>query len=228
MRTGDVQFILPWNTRFAVRYFAPMLSHYSLALRGQGMYNSFKTTWIDISFAVASVMTLYFVSVLDWETVFCFLAHHEIKLGPRKIAKLPVDFLSSVHPAQSVSGKALTIVEDERRMTNANEMVCLRKWRIRLTAVQWTDVGAWRYWQTLLTKKEISGQVSVKYCKASTILQYIVASSGLRGTPSCAAILVSEDRGVGAGLQLIIPARSNRSVVYFCWPRNRLLADRVT
>jgi hypothetical protein len=58
-------------------------------------------------------MTLYYASVLELETVFYFLALHEIRLRPRKAAKPPVDFLSSMHPAQSVSEKALTMVDDD-------------------------------------------------------------------------------------------------------------------
>jgi hypothetical protein len=47
--------------------------------------------------------------VLERETVFYFLAHHEIKFGPKNTAKPPVDFLSSEQPAQLASEKALTI-----------------------------------------------------------------------------------------------------------------------
>jgi hypothetical protein len=63
--------------------------------------------------AVASIIALYSASVLDLDTVFYFLAHHEIKLGPRNNAKPPVDFLSSVHPAQFASEKAPTITDGE-------------------------------------------------------------------------------------------------------------------
>jgi len=49
--------------------------------------------------AVALARALYSASVLDLDTVACFLALHEIRLEPRKIAKPPVDFLSSEHPA---------------------------------------------------------------------------------------------------------------------------------
>jgi hypothetical protein len=49
--------------------------------------------------------------MLEWETVACFLELHEIKLQPRNAAKPPVDRLSSIHPAQSASGKALTIID---------------------------------------------------------------------------------------------------------------------
>jgi hypothetical protein len=51
--------------------------------------------------------------VLDLETVGCFLALQEIKFGPKKIAKPPVDLLSSRHPAQSASEKALSKREED-------------------------------------------------------------------------------------------------------------------
>jgi hypothetical protein len=65
---------------------------------------------------VASAIALYSASVLDLETVFYFLAHQEIKFGPTKTAKPLVDFLLSVHPAQSMSENALTIVDGLRRI----------------------------------------------------------------------------------------------------------------
>jgi hypothetical protein len=44
------------------------------------------------------------------------LAHHDIKLGSKKTANPPVDFLSSEQPAQSASEKALTRMDEERRI----------------------------------------------------------------------------------------------------------------
>jgi hypothetical protein len=66
--------------------------------------------------AVASVMTLYSASVLDRDTDFCFLEHHEIGFGPRNIANTHEDFLSSLQPAQSASEKALTIMNGDDGM----------------------------------------------------------------------------------------------------------------
>jgi len=48
---------------------------------------------------VAFAKALYSASVLDLETVACFLALHEIRLDPKNTAKPPVDLLSSGHPA---------------------------------------------------------------------------------------------------------------------------------
>jgi hypothetical protein len=65
--------------------------------------------------------------VLDLETVFCFLVHHEMRLGPRNTTILPVDFLSLVHPVQSASKNALTIVDEDGRMRKPESSVYLRK-----------------------------------------------------------------------------------------------------
>jgi hypothetical protein len=75
---------------------------------------------------VASVIALYSASVLDLDTVFYFLAHNEIKLGPRNTAKPPIDFLSFVHPAMSASEKALTISDGERRIIEVEFIVCFK------------------------------------------------------------------------------------------------------
>jgi hypothetical protein len=45
--------------------------------------------------------------------VACFLALEETRLGPIKIANPPVERLSSGHPAQSVSEKALRKVDED-------------------------------------------------------------------------------------------------------------------
>jgi hypothetical protein len=58
-------------------------------------------------------MALYSASVLKWDTIFCFLALHEIRFGPRNTAKPHVDFLSMEHPAQSASKNALSMVDED-------------------------------------------------------------------------------------------------------------------
>jgi hypothetical protein len=56
-------------------------------------------------------IALYSVSILDLETVACFLALHEIKLDPKNTAEPGVDLLSFGDPAQSASENALTILK---------------------------------------------------------------------------------------------------------------------
>jgi hypothetical protein len=89
-----------------------MLSHHSRALEGE-IFNSLSKVWIHIRSTVALAIALYFASVLDHENVGCFFADHEIRLGQKKTANPPVDFLSSRQLAQSVSEKALTRVEND-------------------------------------------------------------------------------------------------------------------
>jgi hypothetical protein len=55
------------------------------------------------------------------------LAHQEMRLGPKNTAKPPVDFLSSVHPAQSAFEKALAIVEADCQICRPVLRVCYRK-----------------------------------------------------------------------------------------------------
>ena len=85
---------------------------------------------------VALASALYSASVLDRDTVACFLAHQEIRLGPKKIAKPSVDRLSSKHPAQSESEKALTRVEDDLLKVSPTLNVLFTYRRIRLAAVK--------------------------------------------------------------------------------------------
>jgi hypothetical protein len=75
-----------------------MLSHHNLAVLGHAIFNSSITILIHITSVVAFAIALYSASVLDLETVACFLALQEIKLEPKKTANPPVDFLSSEHP----------------------------------------------------------------------------------------------------------------------------------
>jgi hypothetical protein len=63
------------------------------------MCNSQRIALIHMSSAVVFVMNLYSVSVLERDTVACFLTLQEMRFEPRKIAKQPVDFLSSEQPA---------------------------------------------------------------------------------------------------------------------------------
>jgi hypothetical protein len=49
--------------------------------------------------------------LLDLDTVCCFRVVYDIRLGPKNIAKPPVDLMSSMHPVQSASEKALIKVD---------------------------------------------------------------------------------------------------------------------
>jgi Na+/H+-dicarboxylate symporter len=77
------------------------------------MFNSLRSVCTHIISAVALAIALYFAYVLDLDTVLCFLALQEIKFEQKNTAKSPVDLLSSILPAQSVSENALTRVESD-------------------------------------------------------------------------------------------------------------------
>lgn len=86
--------------------------------------------------AVAFASALYPASMLDLETVACFLADHEMRLGPKNIANPPVERLSSRHPAQSELEKALTSVEGDLLKFRPIFSVCFTYLTIRLAAVK--------------------------------------------------------------------------------------------
>jgi hypothetical protein len=92
--------------------------------------------------AVALARDLYSASVLDLDTVACFLALQEIILGPKNTAKPPVDLLSSTQPAQSACEKALIRVEGDLPKVNPVLVVPLTYLKILFTSVQCTVVGA--------------------------------------------------------------------------------------
>jgi hypothetical protein len=51
-------------------------------------------------FVVRSAIVLYSPFVLDRDMIFCFLTHHDIKLGPKKTAKITsgLSIISSFRP----------------------------------------------------------------------------------------------------------------------------------
>jgi hypothetical protein len=88
-----------------------MLSHQNFAAGGHFILNSFSKDCTHITSAVAFAKNLYSTYVLDQDIVPCFFACQETRLHPKNTAKPHVDFLSSMHPAQSASENALTRVE---------------------------------------------------------------------------------------------------------------------
>jgi hypothetical protein len=90
----------------------------------------------------ALARALYSASVLEQDTVACFLVHHEIRLQPRNTAKPPVEQRSSTQPVQSAYENALTIIELERLMFSPSSSVACLYRSILLTALQCKVVGA--------------------------------------------------------------------------------------
>jgi hypothetical protein len=181
-----------------------MLSHHSRAAAGCCIWSSANNFCTHIISAVALARALYSASVLERGTVAYFLAHQEIRFEPRNTANLPVDRRSSTQPTQSTSEKALTNIEEDRLIFSPNFKVPCMYRRILLTTLQYTVVGAWRNWHTLLTAKEMSGRVNVRYCIAPTILLYRVESLGPSISPSLALSFSTLDKGVAIDLQRLI------------------------
>jgi hypothetical protein len=88
-------FVLPNITGFAARYVAPMLSHQMTAVLGACIPMSCNNDCTYMVSAMVLAKALHSASVLDHETVGCFLALHETRLQPKNIASPPVDLLSS-------------------------------------------------------------------------------------------------------------------------------------
>jgi hypothetical protein len=82
-----------------VKYVASILSQYSVGSDFRNTPSSFSKDWIHINSALAFAKALYSDSVLDLETISCFLDAHDNILQPRKVQYLDVDFLSSGQPA---------------------------------------------------------------------------------------------------------------------------------
>lgn len=97
--------VLAWNTGFAYRYLAPILSNQSFAALELQTLSSFNRVCVQIISIIALAIALYFDFVLDLDIVGCLRALHDTRLDPKKIAKLLVDSQSSILIAQSASKK---------------------------------------------------------------------------------------------------------------------------
>jgi hypothetical protein len=95
--------------------------------------------------AAALAIALYSASVLDHDIVGCFLALHETKFDPRKMAKPPVERRSSIHPAQSAYAKPLTSMDGDLVIYSPKSMVPFTYHKIRFAAVRCNVVGACKY-----------------------------------------------------------------------------------
>jgi len=119
-----------------------MLSHHSFAAGGLLIPNSCSRVCIHITSAVAFAIALYSDSVLDRETVACFLALQETKFEPTNTANPPVERRSSMLPAQSASENALTKVDDDLCIFSPKPVHCFTYHKILFTAAQCIVVGA--------------------------------------------------------------------------------------
>jgi hypothetical protein len=86
--------------------------------------------------AVAFANALYSASVLDLDTVACFLAFQETRFDSKNIAKPHVDRLSSRLPTQSASLKPLTMRDVVLSILSPGFVVCFTYLKILLTAAQ--------------------------------------------------------------------------------------------
>jgi hypothetical protein len=139
-----------------------------------------------------------------------------------------MDCLSSTQPAQSASEKALTIIDFDLLIFSPIPHVPRTYLNILLTELQWIVVGACRNWHTLFTAKERSGRVRVRYCRAPTILWYLVESFGPSLSPPSMLIFSKVERGVSIDLQFFILALVIISIAYLYCESIKPSSNRLT
>lgn len=83
-----------------------ILSHQIVGFLGLSIWSSRSSDWIHKSSVAVLATDLYSTSILERETVGCFLEHHDTGFGPIKMQQSVVDLRSSWSEAQSASLKA--------------------------------------------------------------------------------------------------------------------------
>jgi myo-inositol catabolism protein IolC len=94
-----------WNTGLADKKVALKLSHHNVVMDEVEIRSSANKERIHKISAVTSAKALYSAFVEDLTTVRCFPDFYEIGVKPRYTRYQPVDFRSSILPAQSASVK---------------------------------------------------------------------------------------------------------------------------
>jgi hypothetical protein len=92
-----------WKIGFEAKAIALLLSHHRSGIEESEIPISLNNTQIQNNSAVVSAKARYSASVLERETIACFLALQDTRQFPRKIAKPDMDLRSSRLPAQSAS-----------------------------------------------------------------------------------------------------------------------------
>lgn len=115
-----------------------------MAAAGACISDSFNKVYIHMISAVVLAKALYSASVLERDTVACFLALQDTRLDHKNTANPHVDRLSSRLPAQSAYEKPLTRRDEDLHIFSPNLTVCLRYLRIIFTVAQCSVVGECR------------------------------------------------------------------------------------
>jgi hypothetical protein len=163
-----------------------MLLLHSWALLGVGTLNSCSNFCIHITSAIALARALYSASVLDLESVACFLALQDIRFDPKNTAKPPIDLRSFGQPAQSTAAKVLTMVDPDLIIWRPRFKVPFIYWSILFTAslyrprrvqklaylVQWVGQVRPRQGQVLKFSHDTSVFGRIPWTKGCTIINH--------------------------------------------------------